>query len=181
MSQSGAPAVTVEQTWSELALGNQARVAVVAASWHDEIMAGLIAGAQRVLEQAGAPWDLIRVPGSFELPVVTQSYLTDGPMTLADRETANPAKPNNRPWYAAAVALGVIVRGGTPHFDYVAQATSLGLTQVALTCGKPVGFGLLTTDNLDQAIDRAGLPSSSEDKGGEAAAAVLAALAACRR
>ena len=130
------------------------RVAVVAASWHDEVMAGLLAGAQRQAEQAGATVQVFRVPGSFELPVAAQRA------AQAD--------------FDAVVALGVIVRGGTPHFDYVCNAATDGLSQVALTSGKPVGFGLLTCDTIEQALDRAGLPGSSEDKGGEAVAAALA-------
>jgi 6,7-dimethyl-8-ribityllumazine synthase len=120
-------------------------------------MDGLIAGALRVLEQAGAKAPLIRVPGSFELPVTVSSVLL-----RAD----------------AAVALGVVIRGETPHFDYVCQAASVGLTHVALQAGKPVGFGVLTCDTEEQALARAGLPGSIEDKGAEAASAALATLAA---
>jgi 6,7-dimethyl-8-ribityllumazine synthase len=76
------------------------------------------------------------------------------------------------------VALGVVIRGGTPHFDYVCQAATIGLTDVATSTGVPVGFGVLTCDTEQQAIDRAGLPGSNEDKGFEAAqAAVATALA----
>ena len=130
------------------------RVAVVASSWHDEVMDGLIAGAQRALDayQVEAP-ELVRVPGSFELPVVARA--------LAERG------------YDAVVALGVVIRGGTPHFDYVCQAATDGLSRVALDTGVPVGFGLLTCDTDEQALDRAGLDGSSEDKGYEAAAAAL--------
>jgi 6,7-dimethyl-8-ribityllumazine synthase len=72
------------------------------------------------------------------------------------------------------VALGVVIRGGTPHFDYVCQAATHGLTQVAVEAGRPIGFGVLTCDDESQALARAGLPGSVEDKGAEAAAAVLA-------
>lgn len=129
------------------------RVVVIAGSWHEQISAGLLAGAQRALQEAGASWQVISVAGSFELPVVTKAALEAG----AD----------------AAVALGVIIRGGTPHFDYVASAATDGLTRVALDTGKPVGFGLLTLDDEQQGIDRAGLPGSKEDKGFEAAQAAL--------
>lgn len=129
------------------------RVVVVAGSWHEQISAGLIAGAQRALAQAGASWQVIRVAGSFELPVVTKAALEAGA--------------------EAAVALGVIIRGGTPHFDYVAAAATDGLTRVALDTGKPVGFGVLTLDDEQQGIDRAGLPGSKEDKGFEAAQAAM--------
>ncbi len=129
------------------------RVVVVAGSWHEQITDGLLAGAQRALDAAGAAWEVVRVPGSFELPVVTSAALNAGA--------------------EAAVALGVIIRGGTPHFDYVASAATDGLTRVALDTGKPVGFGVLTLDDEQQGLDRAGLPGSHEDKGFEAAQAAL--------
>ncbi len=147
MSGHGAPTVAVD--------GSGLKVAVVAASWHAEVMGGLRAGAQRALEEAGvARVELITVPGSFELPVACARLATQGFDTL--------------------VALGVVIRGGTPHFDYVCQAATWGLTQVAVTTGIPVGFGVLTCDNEQQALDRAGLPGSSEDKGYEAAMAAVA-------
>lgn len=131
------------------------RVAVVAAGWHQQVMHGLVAGAQRALEahRVGDP-TLVRVPGSFELPVVAAALAAQG--------------------YDAVVALGVVIRGGTPHFDYVCAAATDGLSRVALDSGVPVGFGLLTCDTEEQAIDRAGLDGSSEDKGYEATAAALA-------
>ncbi len=129
------------------------RVVVVAGTWHEVISDGLIAGAERVLAAAGADWTLVRVAGSFELPVVAKAALEAG----AD----------------AVVALGVIIRGGTPHFEYVSAAATDGLTRVALDTGKPVGFGLLTLDDEQQGLDRAGLPGSTEDKGAEAADAAL--------
>lgn len=130
------------------------RVVVVAGTWHEQITNGLIAGAQRVLEASGATHTLVRVPGSFELPVVAKAALEGG----AD----------------AVVALGVIIRGGTPHFEYVSSAATDGLTRVALDTLKPVGFGVLTLDDEQQGLDRAGLPGSKEDKGAEAAHAALA-------
>ncbi len=129
------------------------RVVVVAGTWHDTITDGLIAGAERVLEASGASWRLVRVPGSFELPVASKVALEAG----AD----------------AVVALGVIIRGGTPHFEYVSSAATDGLTRVALETGKPVGFGVLTLDDEQQGLDRAGLAGSKEDKGAEAADAAL--------
>ena len=128
-------------------------VVVVAGTWHETIANGLIAGAARVLDEAGATRRIVRVPGSFELPVVAKAALEAG----AD----------------AVVALGVIIRGGTPHFEYVSSAATDGLTRVALDTGKPVGFGLLTLDDEQQGLDRAGLPGSTEDKGAEAADAAL--------
>ncbi|MEE9963586.1 MAG: 6,7-dimethyl-8-ribityllumazine synthase [Propionicimonas sp.] len=129
------------------------QVVVIAGSWHEQITDGLLAGAQRALDAAGASWQVVRVPGSFELPVVTLAALNAGA--------------------EAAVALGVIIRGGTPHFDYVASAATDGLTRVALDTGKPVGFGVLTLDDEQQGLDRAGLPGSREDKGFEAAQTAL--------
>ena len=130
------------------------RVAVVAASWHEQVMDGLVAGAKRALEayRVQAP-ELVRVPGSFELPVVANALAEKG--------------------YEAIVALGVVIRGGTPHFEYVCSAATEGLSRVAVDTGAAVGFGLLTCDTEQQALDRAGLDGSSEDKGYEAASAAL--------
>ncbi len=128
-------------------------VVIVAGTWHDTITDGLIAGAVRVLDEAQASHRLVRVPGSFELAVAAQAAFAGG----AD----------------AVVALGVIIRGGTPHFEYVSAATTDGLTRVSLDAGKPVGFGVLTLDDEQQGLDRAGLAGSKEDKGAEAADAAL--------
>ena len=136
------------------------RVAIVAASWHDQVMDGLLGGARRYLVQTGASVDEYRVPGSFELPVVCQRVARS---------------------HDAVVALGVIVRGGTPHFEYVSAAVTDGLGRVALDTGTPIGFGILTCDTDEQALDRAGLPGSREDKGEEAAAAALQTWALLRR
>ncbi|GAB3584976.1 6,7-dimethyl-8-ribityllumazine synthase [Leifsonia lichenia] len=140
--------------------GTGLNVVIVAGTWHDEITDGLIAGATRTLEASGATFSLVRVPGSFELPVVSKAALESG----AD----------------AVVALGVIIRGGTPHFEYVSSAATDGLTRVALDTGKPVGFGVLTLDDEAQGIDRAGLPGSREDKGEEAAHAALSTAVTLR-
>lgn len=129
------------------------KVTVVAGMWHEQISEALLAGALRVLDFAGAVTTVVRVPGSFELPVASQAALESG----AD----------------AVVALGVIIRGGTPHFEYVSSAATTGLTEVALRTRKPVGFGVLTLDDEQQGLDRAGLPGSKEDKGAEAAEAAL--------
>jgi 6,7-dimethyl-8-ribityllumazine synthase len=131
-------------------------VAVVAASWHDVVMDGLIAGATSACQECGVQAELVRVPGSFELPIVAQECARS---------------------YDAVVCLGVIIRGGTPHFEFVSSAATDGLTRVALDTGTPIGFGVLTCDDEQQALDRAGLPDSSEDKGREAAvAAIMTAL-----
>lgn len=152
MSGAGSPQLTVD--------AQGLRVTIVAGSWHPEITNGMLASATRTLEASGAVVSLIRVAGSFELPVVTQAALAAG----AD----------------AVVALGVIVRGGTPHFDYICEATTSGLLRVSLDAGKPIGFGVLTLDDEAQGLDRAGLPGSREDKGEEAAIAALQAATVLR-
>lgn len=137
------------------------RISIVAASWHDTIMDGLIAGASDALKEMGVVEpEVVRVPGSFELPIVTRKLARLG------RD--------------AVIALGVVIRGGTPHFEYVSAATTDGLSRVALDTGVPVGFGLLTCDDEQQALDRAGLPDSREDKGREAAEAAVATLLTMR-
>ena len=147
MSGAGAPTAQTPIDGSGL------RVVIIAGTWHETITGGMITSAQRVLAEAGAAHSLVRVPGSFELAVAAQAAFAGG----AD----------------AVVALGVIIRGGTPHFEYVSAATTDGLTRVSLDAGKPVGFGVLTLDDEQQGLDRAGLPGSKEDKGAEAADAAL--------
>jgi 6,7-dimethyl-8-ribityllumazine synthase len=141
--------------------GSGLRVGLVAASWHQEVMAGLLAGARRALRDAGVGEVVeVRVPGSFELPVAAARLAAGG--------------------VDAVVALGVVVRGGTPHFDYVCSGATSGLVEVSTRTGVPVGFGLLTCDTEEQARDRAGLPGSGEDKGYEAAMAAVTTAAALR-
>jgi len=155
MAGSGTPAL-------EMPRAEGLRVAIVAAQWHGEVMDGLLAGAQRALAEAGVTDSVVvRVPGSFELPVAALHAAKSG--------------------YDAVVALGVIIRGDTPHFEYVCQAATDGLTQVSVATGVPVGFGVLTCDNDPQALDRAGLPDSREDKGREATQAALATALAIRQ
>lgn len=138
-----------------------ARVAVVASSWHQPVMDGLLAGARRALDDAGVTdVRILRAPGSFELPLLAQACAASG----SD----------------AVVALGVIIRGGTPHFRYVSSAATNGLARVALDTGVPIGFGLLTCDDEQQALDRAGLPDSREDKGREATEAALSTWSVLR-
>lgn len=151
MSGAGSPTLTVR--------GDGLTVAIVASSWHEQVMDGLIAGALAVCEAAGAQATVVRVPGSFELPVVARA--------CAER-------------FDAVVALGVVIRGGTPHFEYVCSGATDGLMRVALETGVPIGFGLLTCDTEEQALDRAGLPGSREDKGREATEAALATAATLR-
>lgn len=163
MSGHGAPgAEAVGQLSHPPQAASRLRVAVLAASWHQPVMDGLLDGAVRALREQQVPDPtVVRVPGSFELPVAAR--------VLADRG------------YDAVVALGVVIRGGTPHFDYVCQAATSGLTQVAVDTAVPIGFGVLTCDDEQQAVARAGLSNSQEDKGHEAATAAVTTAAALRR
>lgn len=133
------------------------KVAVISARWHREICDALVEGAQRALSQAKIDiGPVVHVPGSFELPLAAQYALDAG----AD----------------AAVVLGVVVRGETPHFDYVCQGVTQGVMNVSLARSKPIGFGVLTVDTVTQAIARSGVSGSSEDKGYDATVAALELL-----
>ncbi|MBS45796.1 MAG: 6,7-dimethyl-8-ribityllumazine synthase [Nocardioides sp.] len=130
------------------------KVAVVAASWHTQVMDGLLAGTEKALAEHGvSDARVVRVPGTFELAVVADGLARAG--------------------YQAVVALGVVIRGGTPHFEYVCSSATDGLTRVGLDHGVAIGFGVLTCDTEQQALDRAGLEGSAEDKGHEATSAAL--------
>lgn len=153
MSGHGAPAAGIVDA-------SGMRVVIVAAEWHTTVMDGLLSGAEGFCGDAGATVTVLRVPGSFELPVAALAAARTG----AD----------------AVVALGVVIRGGTPHFEYVCDAATSGLMRVALDTGVPVGFGLLTCDTEAQALDRAGLPGSAEDKGRESAHAALSTALAMK-
>jgi 6,7-dimethyl-8-ribityllumazine synthase len=134
-------------------------VTICVTSWHTEITGGLLAGAERALQEAGNnTYSIMRVPGAFELPLAAQYAIEDGAEVV--------------------IALGVVIRGGTPHFEYVCNAVTDGLTRVQLDNGVPIGFGVLTVDDEKQALDRSGLEGSKEDKGAEAveAAIVMARL-----
>ena len=132
-------------------------LAIVATRWHEGITTALLDSALRAAQECQVQEPtVVRVAGALELPVVVQC--------LADN-------------HDAVVALGVVIRGGTPHFDYVCDAVTYGLTRISLDSRTPVGNGVLTVDTEAQALDRAGLPGSAEDKGREA---VLAALDAAR-
>lgn len=145
MSKEGAPALDVPQLAGKM-------VPVIASAWHEKIMAGLIDGSKRAITEAGGVAEIITVPGSFELPVVAKHQAQQ---------------------HGLAVALGVVIRGGTPHFDYVCAGVTQGLMSASLELSAPIGFGVLTCDDEAQALDRAGLPGSAEDKGHEAATAAL--------
>jgi 6,7-dimethyl-8-ribityllumazine synthase len=135
-------------------------LAIVATRWHPEITDSLTARAAAAARACGIEQPLVvRVAGAVELPVVAAA--------LASR-------------HDVVVCLAAVIRGGTPHFEYVCDAVTAGLTRVALDAQTPVGNGVLTCDNLEQARDRCGLPDSSEDKGWEAAVAALDAALVLR-
>jgi 6,7-dimethyl-8-ribityllumazine synthase len=129
------------------------KLAIVASTWHEKICDALLDGARKVAKDAGIDDPtVVRVLGAIEIPVVAQA--------LAET-------------HDAVVALGVVIRGQTPHFDYVCDAVTQGLTRVSLDASTPVANGVLTVNTEEQALDRAGLPTSAEDKGAQAAAAAL--------
>ncbi len=129
------------------------RVGVVATTWHGEITEVLLERALWLAAEAGVDSPtVVRVPGAVELPVVAQELAIS---------------------HDAVVALGAVIRGGTPHFEYVCDAVTAGLTRVALDAAVPVGNGVLTCDTVEQARARSGAPGSSEDKGAESMAAAL--------
>jgi 6,7-dimethyl-8-ribityllumazine synthase len=146
MSSNGAPKIAIDAAGI--------KVAIVVTSWHKEVTYGLLSGARRALHAAGnSDYKVIRVPGAFELPLGAQLAIKNGAEVV--------------------IALGVVIQGDTPHFDYVCDAATSGLTRVQLDSSVPIGFGLLTVANEQQALDRAGLPGSKEDKGAEAVEAAI--------
>ena len=129
------------------------RLAIVASTWHSEICDALLAGARKVASESGIDNPtVIRVIGAIEIPVIAQELARN---------------------HDAVVALGVVIRGQTPHFDYVCDAVTQGLTRVSLDASTPVANGVLTTNTEEQALDRAGFPESAEDKGAQATGAAL--------
>lgn len=131
----------------------QLRLGIAATCWHPRVTTALLERANAAAAKAGiAEPTVVRVPGALELPVVCQEL----------------ARAHD-----AVLALGVVIRGGTPHFDYVCDSVTAGLTRVALDQGVPIGNGVLTCETEEQALDRCGLPSSAEDKGFHACVAAL--------
>lgn len=153
MSGSGAPATKVD--------GAGLRLAIVATRWHEQITSALLDSAVRTAHECGidAP-TVLRTPGAVELPVVAQALA---------------------PTHDAVVCLGLVLRGGTPHFEYVCDAVTAGCLRVSLDTSTPIGFGVLTCDTEQQALDRSGLPGVPEDKGREATLAALETAILLRR
>jgi 6,7-dimethyl-8-ribityllumazine synthase len=136
-------------------VGTGLKIAIVASRWNDFMSSRLLEGARDALVRHGVAEkdvDVALVPGSFELPLAAQRVARSGR-------------------YDAVVCLGVVIRGATPHFDYVAGEAAKGIAQVALQSGVPVTFGVVTADTLEQAIERAG--SKAGNKGVEAAMAAI--------
>jgi 6,7-dimethyl-8-ribityllumazine synthase len=134
-----------------------AKVAIISSSWHLDICNDLIAGARRALDAAQVKnIEVQYVPGSFEIPLAAQYAFEKG--------------------FDAVVAVGLVLKGETPHFDYVCQGVTQGVIDVSLKYGKPIGYGVLMCDALDQAIARCGRPHSKEDKGYDSAIAALELL-----
>ncbi len=130
---------------------------IISASWHPDICDALVAGAKRGFAAAGINNPTVKtVAGSFELPLAAQLAFEQG--------------------FDIAVVVGLVLRGETPHFDYVCQGVTDGVMQVSLNKSKPIGFGVLMCDQLSQATDRSGLPGSKEDKGYDSALAALSVL-----
>ena len=124
----------------------KAKVAIISSSWHPELCGDLIAGARRALEAADVKKiEIIYVPGSFEIPLAAQKAFERS--------------------FDAVVAVGLVLKGETPHFDYVCQGVTQGVIDVQLKWSKPIGYGVLMCNDLDQAIARSGVAGSKEDKG----------------
>ncbi len=157
MSGAGAPQLNISGA-ADL------RVAIVSTQWHVALADALLAGALRAVVDAGitAEPTIVMVPGAFELPVAASVLARSGT-------------------FDAVVCLGLVIRGGTPHFEYVCQGVTNGITQVSVETGIPIGFGVLTCDNEQQAFDRSGLPGSKEDKGHEAMSAAIATALVLRQ
>jgi len=134
-----------------------ARVAIISSIWHLDICKDLIAGAQRALKAASiSDVEVIYVPGSFEIPLASQIAFEKG--------------------FDSVVAVGLVLQGETPHFDYVCQGVTQGVIDVSLKFSAPIGFGVLMCNTLDQAIARCGRPESVEDKGYDSAVAAIRLL-----
>jgi 6,7-dimethyl-8-ribityllumazine synthase len=153
MSGSGRPTTVVD--------ASGLRLAIVSTSWYAQITGALLESALRAAKECGIEEPtVVKVPGAVEIPVVAQALAAT---------------------HDAVVCLGLVLRGGTPHFDYVCDSVTAGCLRVSLDAGIPVGFGVLTCDTEQQALDRSGLPGAPEDKGREATLAALETAVILRR
>ena len=135
----------------------KAKVAIISSSWHMDICGDLVTGATRALTAANVKTiKTTYVPGSFEIPLAAQKAFEKG--------------------FDAVVAVGLVLKGETPHFDYVCQGVTQGVMDVQLKFSRPIGYGVLMCNDLEQAIDRCGRPGSKEDKGYDSAIAALKLL-----
>ena len=142
---------SMSQTLEGMLRAEGLRFAVVASRWNDLIVSRLVGGAQDALRRLGAREDqvmLVRVPGSFELPLAAKKLAASGR-------------------YDAIICVGAVIRGETPHFDYIAAEVTKGLAAVSLETGVPIAYGIITADTVEQAINRAGVKAGN--KGFEAA------------
>jgi 6,7-dimethyl-8-ribityllumazine synthase len=157
MSGAGTPAGELSRI-----LGSQSasgkRIAVVAASWHPDIVEAMVDRAVAELQRMGAAQiEIYRVPGSFEIPVMVANLVEK---------------------FDGFITLGLVLRGQTAHFEYVCSGVTQGIVEISVSSKKPIAFGVLMCETLEQAIDRSGVPGSAEDKGVECAQAVIATLIA---
>ncbi len=157
MSGAGTPAQELSRTLhSHSATGK--KIAIVAASWHAEIVEAMVERAVSELERVGTSQiSIYRVPGSFEIPVMVANLVEK---------------------FDGFITLGLVLRGETAHFEYVCSGVTQGIVEISLASKKPIAFGVLMCETLEQAINRSGAPGSSEDKGVECAQAVIATLIA---
>jgi 6,7-dimethyl-8-ribityllumazine synthase len=132
------------------------KVAIISASWHTDICDALIKGAVKAMDEHSVAYAISYVPGSFELPLAAQKAMDSG--------------------FDAAVVVGLVLRGETPHFEYVCDGVTQGVMDVQLSRSKPIGFGVLMCNDLPQAIARIGGEGSKEDKGYDAGIAALALI-----
>ncbi len=139
------------------------RLVIVASRFNDEIVGGLLDGAKRAIVEAGGDWEQVpvyRVPGAFEIPLAAQKAIDSGKCD-------------------AVIAIGCLIKGETPHFEYISEQTSLGIGRVALDTGVPVSFGVITVNTDEQAIARSG--NNKDNKGYEAAMAAIEMVHLLRR
>ena len=156
MSGAGTPTKLSQTLGSDSAKGK--KIAIVAASWHADIVELMVERSEAELRRLGAESVVVhRVPGSFEIPVLIANIIDS---------------------FDAVITLGLVLRGETAHFEYVCAGVTQGIVQLSLTSKKPIAFGVLMCETLQQAINRSGGPGSAEDKGVECAQAVIATLIA---